>query len=154
MTKAAINKLLVEERAKMRTKQRNSRFMSRTLSIYKGQLMRLRELAHIPTRMLPYTLAEFRADVAAALKIGLCCYCSGKLTIKTLTPDHKLSLVAGGNWSLGNLDYCCQSCNWQKGRMSADEFKALLAFCAMSLSQDSATDLRRRLTIGGKWSPR
>ena len=155
MTKKAINDLLVEERAKARSKQRRSAFMSRSRSIYHGQETRLREASGDPKAGLPYTLEEFRSKMDVALtKICVCCYCGCGLSVRKVTADHAQSLASGGEWGLDNLVFPCMNCNWQKGRMTALEFKRLLMFCARYLSPESAGDLKRRLSIGGKWSPR
>ena len=149
MTKAEISKLLTEERAKMRSKQRQSAFMRRTLSIYNGQRKRAAESG----ASIPYTLEEFRGAATEALNHGNCCYCQCNLTLGKLTPDHKTSIAQGGGWGLDNIDWCCQSCNWQKGSMSAKEFRALLRFLGgIYISEASAADVKRRLSIGGKWS--
>jgi len=153
MTKADIAKLLAAERKKSRTKQKQSAFMNKTRNIYSGQTIRLREASGDEAAVLPYTLEQLRTVVAQGLERP-CCYCHGKLTIKRLTPDHKASIASGGSWDLANLAMCCQSCQWQKGRLSDVEFRRLLRFCAKYLTPDSATDLKRRLSVGGKWSPR
>lgn len=155
LTKAQVNKLLIAERAKSRTKQQNSAFMRRSLSIYNAQTKRMRE--HRPVSVnasnaLPYTLAEFRVAMQKALDGAVCCYCGCKLTVKKVTPDHKHSIALGGSWDLDNICFSCQSCNWQKGILDAEEFRSLLQFCKY-LTPDSAADVKRRLSIGGKWSP-
>jgi 5-methylcytosine-specific restriction endonuclease McrA len=81
-----------------------------------------------------------------------CAYCLTSLTVKTFTPDHAVSLAQGGSWDLDNQVLSCQSCNWQKGKMSGEEFRRLLEFLAANLAADSASDVKRRLSIGGKWS--
>jgi 5-methylcytosine-specific restriction endonuclease McrA len=106
LTKAELNKILVAERLKSRTKSRQSAFMNRTRGIYSGQTNRLRESLHDEKALLPYTLDELRQAIATALK-GLCCYCGCKLTVKNVTPDHAISLVNGGSWNLDNLVYGC-----------------------------------------------
>jgi len=149
MTKAELLAVRVEERAKMRVKQKQSAFMRRTLSIYNGQNKRI-EAANAGA--LPYTLAEFRSAAQRALDTGCCFYCGTKLTVRNLTPDHKVALAACGSWNLDNLAWCCQSCNWEKGRLSATEFQELLLFLDEHLSPASSADVKRRLSIGGKWS--
>jgi 5-methylcytosine-specific restriction endonuclease McrA len=160
MTKKDINKLLIEERAKMRTKQKQSAFMRRTLNIYNGQTTRLRELSpiaivdgNVRSRSLPYTLDELRQVMEHELK-GVCCYCKYKLTVKTITPDHAVAVSAQGGWGLDNINFCCQKCNWRKGILTADEFKWLVRILRKGLSAASLEDVWRRLVIGGKWSPR
>lgn len=175
LTKAQLSKILVEERKKSRTKHQQSAFMRRTLSIYKGQENRLAEawiesnkrlqaiadeagrpvtLACLLPSALPYTLSELRQGMSVALEGGKCCYCPCKLTLKRITADHKESLASGGSWNLANLAFCCQSCNWQKGRLSTLEFRRLLKFCDKYLSPESAADVKKRLSLGGKWTPK
>jgi len=36
--------------------------------------------------------------------------------------------------------------------MSGEEYRRLLEFLAANLAADSASDVKRRLSIGGKWS--
>ena len=153
MTKAAINKLLVEERAKMRTKQKQSAFMRRTLNIYNGQMTRMREFFHLKLAELPYSIEEFRDAAGIALQEP-CCYCGCKLTVKTITPDHATAVSAQGGWGLDNIKFCCQKCNWRKGILTAEEFTWLVRILRKGLSAASLEDVWRRLVIGGKWSPR
>ena len=146
----------------MRVKQRNSAFLRRTLSIYSGQKKRHEEWKKLTMssnhplqkQPLPYTLDEFRETAALALSGGTCCYCTCKLTLGKLTPDHKKAIAQGGGWGMDNIVWCCQSCNWQKGKASGYEFKRLLMFMDKYLSLETAADVKRRLSIGGKWSPR
>jgi len=153
MTKKDINKLLVEERAKMRGKQKQSAFMRRTLSIYNGQTTRMREFFRSDKAKLSYTLEELRQVMEHALK-GTCCYCGCKLTVKTITPDHATAVATSGGWGLDNIKFCCQKCNWRKGILTADEFTWLVRILRKGLSASSLEDVWRRLVIGGKWSPR
>lgn len=157
MTKAQLNKLLVQERDKSRVKHQRSAFMRRTLSIYNGQLKRFAEwLMSKPDAekitTFPYTLEEFRTAAERAIETGKCHYCRGKLTLKKLTPDHRHAIARGGDWALSNVVFCDQSCNWQKGKMDGVEFRRLLKFADKYLSPVSAADMKRRLSLGGKWS--
>jgi 5-methylcytosine-specific restriction endonuclease McrA len=163
MTKAQLNKVLIEERAKSRSKQRQSAFMRRSLSIYNGQKKRLKDLCNDPfiapdkrpqSSTLPYSLDELRQKMQEALTLGKCDYCGGKLTLKKITPDHRISIAEKGSWDLDNLAMVCQQCNWQKSTLSEHEFCLLLKFLNRYLSSESRTNVRRRLVIGGKWSPR
>jgi 5-methylcytosine-specific restriction endonuclease McrA len=153
MTKKDINKLLIEERAKMRTKQKQSAFMRRTLNIYNGQTTRMREFFHLKLAELPYSIEEFRDAVGIALQEP-CCYCECKLTVKTITPDHATAVSTSGGWGLDNIKFCCQKCNWRKGILTADEFTWLVRILRKGLSAASLEDVWRRLVIGGKWAPR
>jgi len=153
LTKSQLNKILVAERAKSNAKHKQSAFMNKTRNIYSGQQLRLREATGDEQALLPYSLEELRTAVAQALEKP-CCYCPKKLTVKNITPDHATSLAEGGSWDLSNLAFCDQSCNWEKSILSAKEFRMLLKFLAKYLSPESATNVKRRLSIGGKWSPR
>ena len=153
MTKKDINDLLVAERAKSRLKHQQSAFMRRSLSIYNGQKKRFYEM-HDKHAIFPYLLIDLRERMQAALERGICDYCKGKLTVKNITPDHKESLSSGGGWSLSNLVMCDRSCNWQKGRLTEEEFRDLLKFLRMYLSPESQADVKKRLSLGGKWSPK
>jgi 5-methylcytosine-specific restriction endonuclease McrA len=154
MTKAQLNKVLIEERAKSRSKQQQSAFMRRSLSIYNGQKKRIADAYPDDVATLPYSLDELRQKMQEALTLGRCVYCSGKLTLKKITPDHRISIAEKGSWDLDNLAMVCQQCNWQKSTLSEHEFCLLLKFLNRYLSSESRTNVRRRLVIGGKWSPR
>ncbi len=118
ITKAEINKLLVEERKKSRLKQKQSKFMSRTLSIYNGQKKRYNEKNN---GGLPYTLEQLRELVSEA--IGKPCIYSGeKLTVNNLAVDHATPVAAGGNWEIGNLQVISQKSNFRKGQLTAEEY--------------------------------
>jgi 5-methylcytosine-specific restriction endonuclease McrA len=154
MNKTEVNRLLVEERKKMREKQRQSEFMKRTLSIYNGQKSRAAELG----ATLPFTLAEFREYIAPAeLKEktpfeNRTCKCGIRLTVKNVAIDHKIPIARGGGWELHNLECLCRPCNFRKGSLLPGEYVKLLRFAHEELSADSREDLFRRLTLGGKWS--
>lgn len=150
MTKAELKKLLVQERASMRSKHKQSAFMRKTLSIYNGQRNRMRE--ETGDAKMPFTLEQLRADMEKVIGT-MCCYCGEtKLSVKNVTADHVVSIAAEGSWEIENLVYPCSSCQWQKGRLSGAEFRSLMKFGRKYLSVASFTDLKRRLTIGGKWS--
>ena len=63
---------------------------------------------------------------------GRCYYC-GAVLVKShpkerrLTWDHKVPKSKGGTNIQGNLVMACLQCNQEKGTLSADEFKAVLA---------------------------
>lgn len=69
-----------------------------------------------------HTLAEWRALVESCG--GRCFYCH---EAKPLTRDHKVPLVRGGSDAIENIAPACRSCNFRKGRKTADEFMALVA---------------------------
>ena len=156
MTKKAIKKLLVDERKKQRSKQRNRSFMSRTRGIYTGQTNRMRkalgeeDLPVDERSELSYTLEDLRELCEEELQHP-CRYCHGKLTVKNMTADHAEALTHGGSWELKNLRIVCQHCNWCKGPMGEKEFVRLLAEAKTILSPKSYANFTKRLIIGGKW---
>lgn len=91
--------------------------------------------------------------VEAALEAGTCFYCGGRLTLPKLAVDHAVPVARGGQFTIGNLRVCCQSCNWRKGKLTADEFSDLSAFVTGRFPPDVVSDIWRRLVVGGKWSP-
>src|SRR6185437_7341446 len=124
----------------MRARFRQSAFMTKTRNIYAGQVRRAWEL-HLP---VDYTVDVLRGLVEAALEAGTCCYCAGRLTLSKLAVDHSLPVSRGGRFTSGNLRVCCQSCNWRKGRLTADEFEDLSAFVTGRFPADVVADLWRR----------
>jgi 5-methylcytosine-specific restriction endonuclease McrA len=143
-TKTALKKMLVEERKTMRTKQKNSSFMRRTRNIYSGLCKR-------DGHTVDFTVDDMREWALAALEAG-CSYCATRLTVAKLALDHVVPICRGGKSDWTNLCFCCQSCNWQKGSLTADEFLELLALLKTNYPPEAAADVKRRLTIGGKWS--
>lgn len=140
--KKDIDRLLVIERKKMRLAQKESKFKSRTLSIYKGQVARAEQV-------LPYTIEDLREYVRKY--IGLICpYCFKVLTIQSFVCDHAVPISRGGEFTLDNLKVCCRSCNFQKGIMTDEEFVSFNLFIGNFTPAVSA-DIRARLTSGGKW---
>lgn len=152
MTKTAERRIRVEERALARSKARESAFLRKSYNIYRGQQMRLREVTGDAKAVLPYTLEDLRGAMRMHMPSG-CYYCCGNLTPKNMTADHRRSISSGGTWDLLNIRFCCQQCNWRKGRWSAEEFQQMKAAAERILSPESLTDFWRRLTIGGKWHP-
>ena len=148
MTKTAVRRIQVEERKAMRSKFRQSAFMSKTRNVYAAQVRRAGELS-LPVE---YTLDALRELVEAALVAGECCYCSGRLTLSKLAVDHAVPVSRGGMFTIGNLRACCQSCNWRKGKMTAEEFAELSAFVTSRFPADVVADIWRRLVVGGRWA--
>jgi len=147
--KKDLDKALVEERKKMRSKQQESKFKSRTLNIYKGQVARAKNLE----MCIDYNIEEFREFTQKAL-LGQCPYCGGKLTVTNFVADHKDPISRGGLFTLDNLAICDKSCNFRKGCLSNQEYTWFNKAIVENLSSESVEDVRRRLTAGGKWSPR
>jgi hypothetical protein len=148
ITKTELKKALVAERKSMREKQKQSLFMRRTLSIYNGMKKRAAELG----KVFDLTLDELRNGMKPWIG-SECIYCDARLTINNITVDHSTPISRGGTFGLENLDFPCKPCNWQKGIMCAGEFiyfrSALGPF-----ADEVQTDIKRRLTIGGKWGVR
>lgn len=63
-----------------------------------------------------FTRAEFRA---LCERNGHRCLCCGATDVK-LTPDHVVSIVAGGTNDIGNIQPLCMPCNRRKGAGSTD----------------------------------
>jgi 5-methylcytosine-specific restriction endonuclease McrA len=147
MTKSAESRIRVEERKAMRVKQKQSDFMRRTLSFHSAERLR----AIRDGRPQPYYTLEQLRDWWNHWTA--CFYCGCKLTIKNAVPDHAVPLARGGNNDLANLRLCCKPCNWQKGQLGESEFKRLLNLLGM-FEAEAATDIKRRLSIGGKFSHR
>ncbi len=148
LTKKELNDILVAERKKGREKAKKSKFVSRTLSIYKNQVARAKELG----KEVFYTLIEFRDRVSMDLEIGECYYCKGKINEKNFVGDHKDPISRTGLFTLENLAICDKSCNCQKGKMNDKEFEQLNQLLK-TFDPDIAKDVRARLTTGGRWMP-
>lgn len=148
LLKSEVNKLLVEERKKMRAKAKESKFMQRTLNIYKNQVARAEELKVDPP---DYTLEQFREYFKGWLG-ETCSYCETVLTVNNFVADHMDPISRGGKFIMKNLAPCCKPCNCQKGKMNDEEFDRLGVFLD-SLPPEVAKDVRARLTSGGRWMP-
>lgn len=132
----------------MRLKAKESKFMQRTLNIYKNQVARAEELK---VERPDYTIEQFR-DYFRAWIGETCSYCETILTINNIVADHMNPVSRGGKFTMENLAPCCKPCNCQKGKMNDDEFYRLCDFLA-TLPPEVAKDVRARLTTGGRWMP-
>jgi len=147
ITKTAESRIRTEERKAMRAKQKQSDFMRRTLSFHSAERLRaIRDGRPQPN----YTLEELRAWWQEKTQ---CYYCECKLTIKKSVPDHAEPLARGGSNDIENLRLCCKPCNWQKGPLGEVAFRQLLVLLE-TFTPEAATDIKRRLSIGGKFSHR
>lgn len=144
--KAELEKLLVEERKKMRDKQKQSDFMSKSRNTYNGQKARALEDFKVE---LPYSLDEFREWLRPF--VDTTCSCGKKITIKQMAVDHHYPVSRGGSWALDNLSVLCRSCNFRKGKLLPDEYSKLVEFANTYLSPESRADLWQRLATGGKF---
>ena len=145
-SKTQLDKALVAERKAMRERHKQSAFMRKTLNIYNGMEKRAGGI-----RQLDFTVSDLRALCAEAIEEGVCRYCCRPLRLSNLAVDHKQPLSRGGTHLFLNLQPCCQSCNWQKGALTSDEFMQLIA-TVERMDGAATADIKRRLTIGGKWS--
>jgi 5-methylcytosine-specific restriction endonuclease McrA len=152
VNKTQVKKLLVAERKSMREKQKQSAFMRKTLNIYRG--MRSRKKEFTGSNLLDFGIDEFRAAVTEAMEKSCCLYCGTKLTVNNFAADHRNPISWSRDFSLSNVDIVCKSCNWQKGgEMHNGEFHGFLAHLR-AMRKEVAADIKRRLTIGGKWGVR
>jgi 5-methylcytosine-specific restriction endonuclease McrA len=149
MTKKELNAMLVAERRAAKEKHRASALKAKTRNIFKGQQKRAEEMGRLAE--IDFTLAHLRdwTDDIAGVECG---YCRTDLTVKTFTVDHCIPVGRGGSFGVRNLLLCCTPCNFQKGSLNSEEFWALLTLLG-DMSPEAATDIKRRLTIGGKFSP-
>jgi 5-methylcytosine-specific restriction endonuclease McrA len=149
MNKTQVKKLLVAERKSMRIKQKQSAFLRKTNSIYQG----MKKRAHEAGIDLNFTIEDLRGAIEKQLG-RKCRYCgSVPVTVANMAVDHKQPLARGGSHLKHNLLLCCKSCNWQKGILCADEFDDLLLAIGRMVPE-ARMDIKRRLTIGGKWGVR
>lgn len=146
LTKKELEQLLVAERKKSRAKQQQSKFMSKTLSVYGGQKKRAKEERK---EDLDFSLTEFRDYFRAGLE-QTCRYCGTKITLVKATSDHLTPVSRGGAFGLANQGIVHESCNWQKGVLTDLEFIDLLNFMALRLDLAAEKDMKRRLSAGGK----
>lgn len=147
LSKTEVKKLLVSERKSMRDKQKQSLFMRRTLSIYNGMKKRATE----SQQEIGFSLRELRGYIGdIPSNFYSCAYCGDRLKNSTFAVDHATPISRGGGFEMSNLAICCKPCNWQKGALASMEFTNLLGMIE-GLPPEAAADVKRRLTIGGRW---
>ena len=149
ITKTQLRKAEVDARKSERARQKHSKFIQRTLSIYRNQQARLRKDSGQDDALLPYSLEDFRTWFQAGLDRG-CAYTGERLTIGSASVDHRTPLKRGGSWDLHNLAVCTASVNFLKGELTEDEVRDLLQFMTARYQGMVVADLRRRLSAGGK----
>lgn len=98
-----------------------------------------------PAIQIEFTKAELREFLAVrvGLRVVRCGYCNAPIDIHSLTLDHAQPRSAGGRFSLENLVICCRDCNERKGELTAEGFRALLAFAETMHPYDRLVLLRR-----------
>jgi 5-methylcytosine-specific restriction endonuclease McrA len=147
ITKTQLKQELVAERKRMRDKQKHSRLLSKTSNIYRAMKRRADEV----DLNVPFTLEDLRVFVTSRTR---CFYCFEAVTVNSFAVDHLKPIARGGLFDLENCAVVCKSCNWQKGgEMDAIEFTQLRGAISHFRTEVQA-DIRRRLTIGGKWGVR
>lgn len=108
-----------------------------------------------PARPLPFDRYDLRKFMAK--KIGLnampCPYCGRPIDILSLHLDHIVPVSRGGELSLDNLDPACDTCNREKGELTAEEFLALRGFLR-TLSPAAQADVQKRLRGSSRFMPR
>lgn len=57
-----------------------------------------------------------------------CFYCGIPIGNKTATRDHVQPLSRGGSRHGKNLVWCCNQCNTDKGCLSLEEYRVVIAF--------------------------
>lgn len=147
-TKKELNSLLVAERKSMREKAANSKFMQKTLNIFNG----MKKRAFEKNEVIDFSLDTFREFVSQRMTI--CSYCATDLKTSNWTADHETPIARNGGFGLDNINLCCKPCNWQKGKLTGYEFRTLLSDYLPNLPIEASADIKRRLTIGGKWGVR
>jgi hypothetical protein len=152
LTKKQLDKLLQEERVKVNVKNKQSRFMKRTLSIYNSQRARLREVTAQPKAELPFSLADLRAKVSGALGQACPYNIKTKLSVANFAVDHDMPISRGGSWSLSNLVVISQQSNFRKGSATGAEWAKFSRSLEKNFAPEFVEDIYRRLTLGGKWS--
>lgn len=58
---------------------------------------------------------------------GRCAYCGVEMLISDATIDHIIPVASGGTEDLDNLTLACETCNHNKGAMSAEEFRKCIS---------------------------
>lgn len=103
-------------------------------------------LVRVPAREIEYT----KVDLLRWLwqNVGLnaipCQYnCGTPIDILSLTLDHAIPKEAGGRFAIDNMRICCVKCNQRKGEMTAEGFKAVLAFRLQLSTYDQDVLLNR-----------
>ena len=79
-----------------------------------------------------------------------CYYCGRKLTRQKATKDHMIPQSKGGSDSQKNIVDACRKCNGDKGCLTVEEFRLVMAFrmgaiCAPKHFKFPGEELRRQL---------
>ena len=62
------------------------------------------------------------------IRIRHCYYCGEQLSRRRATKDHIVPRSKGGSNEQTNIVDACRMCNSEKGRLSIDEFRLVMAF--------------------------
>lgn len=122
---------------------RHRRFQERTGQMFSNAVYQAKKAG----RLVCYTREDVRAMAHASLGKA-CPYCGDRLRISNMSLDHRQALSQGGEERLENLTMCCRPCQSRKGKLSTEEFMALLQ-CVSTWVPASRKDLFTRLTLGG-----
>ena len=97
-----------------------------------------------------YTVEDMKHWAKTLVQPRMCPYCRCLLAlISEMSIDHKIPLARGGGHRLDNLELICKPCNEKKGVMTAEEYRALLAFLDAELPWVK-DDVLRRLRMSGR----
>lgn len=132
-------------------------FMARTGAAYSHLKERAAEKRDKNKRIIryaqpvPFTVNDLRPFVRQQIGIGgrRCPYCDyNVITAYNFVLDHIKPITQGGDFSLENTICCCADCNWYKGGMTADSYRALLVVI-YALPAPCQKDVLKRLKGGG-----
>ena len=71
------------------------------------------------------SLADFRESFRSWCYAS-CRYCGVSLSVRSISPDHRVPLSRGGTAEYENIDLICTACNRAKGSFSGEVFDVLL----------------------------
>lgn len=124
-------------------------FNARTGQFMRDDRRRLRKRQ--PGAELPYTLAQLREMVAAALAEGRCAYCGAAIDERSFSLDHSKPLSRGGGHELENLVCCCASCQTGKDALTGMEWSRLLGFLRGQIPLAEGNVLQRLKAGAGRF---
>jgi 5-methylcytosine-specific restriction endonuclease McrA len=107
-----------------------------------------RRRAQAAGRRLDYGLDDLRRLVSDSLRLP-CRYCGVSMSGATWSCDHATPTSRGGSFALDNLEVICRRCNEAKGRLTREEYSALVLLM-WGWGSAARTDVINRLRAGGK----